>query len=93
MGGCICDADEHDQNRNEEVSHGEGANEIVGRDVELPGLGDGSEYKGIGKEDSQRNLECLKGPSSLSPWSFCGIWGSLGSRLQNAFTDWFEGPF
>lgn len=81
VGSCMCDADEHAKI---ETKGSVMAKEpiVVGRDVELPGLGDGSKYRGTGKEDGQRNLECLKNPSFLSPWSFCGIWDLLGATCR-----------
>ena len=94
VGGGIGDADGHDQDGNQEVRHGQGANETVGWGVELPGQEDGGKHKGIGqdcgqgddgKEHDKSNLEGLESPQVPSPWSCCGIQGSVGSPLQKTF--------
>ena len=94
MGGGIGDADGHDQDGNQEVRHGQGANETVGWGVELPGQEDGGKHKGIGKdcgqgddgkEHDKSNLEGLESPRVPSPLSCCGIQGSVGSPLQKTF--------
>lgn len=95
VGGGVGDADGHDQDRNQQVRHRQGANEAVGWAVELPGQEDGGEHKGIGKDCGQgddgkdhgeSNLEGLERPWVPSAWSFCGIQGSVGSPLQKTFS-------
>lgn len=93
-GGGVGDADGHDQDGDQEVSHGQGADEIVSWGVELPGEEDGGEHKGIGegcghrddgKEQSQRDLEGPECPWTPSLWGFCSIQGSVGGLLEKAF--------